>query len=66
VRTRALQLKANVLGRPVSTLETDEAAGLGALRLAAIATDGLTEAEACARFPNPVVATWAPAPSGRR
>lgn len=66
VRTRALQLKANVLGRPVSTLETDEAAGLGALRLAAIATDGLTEAAACARFPNPVVATWAPASSGRR
>jgi xylulokinase len=66
VRTRALQLKANVLGRPVSTLETDEAAGLGALRLAAIATDGLTEAAACERFPNPVVATWAPAPSGHR
>lgn len=66
VRTRALQLKANVLGRPVSTLETDEAAGLGALRLAAIATDGLTEADACARFPNPVVATWRPAASTRR
>lgn len=66
VRTRALQLKATVLGRPVSTLETDEATGLGALRLAAIATDGLTEAEACARFPNPVAATWHPAASTRR
>jgi xylulokinase len=66
IRTRALQLKANVLRRPVSTLETDEAAGLGGLRLAAIATDGLTEAETCARFPNPVVATWSPAPPSRR
>lgn len=64
VRTRALQLKATILGRPVSTLETDEAAGLGALRLAAIATDGLSEADACARYPNPVVATWQPGPAG--
>ena len=61
-RTRVLQLKANILGRPVSTLETDEAAGLGALRLAAIAVDGASFPEACERFPNPVLRTWHPDP----
>ncbi|MFN8620285.1 MAG: FGGY family carbohydrate kinase [Chloroflexota bacterium] len=55
-----LRLKANLLRRPMSTLASDEGAGFGALRLAVIARHGLTPAEACARFPNPVAATWAP------
>lgn len=59
---RVLQLKATMLGRPVSTLQTDEAAGLGALRLAAIAADGVSLEEACLRFPNPVLRTWHPDP----
>ena len=59
-----LQLKANVLGRPLSTLASDECAGLGALRLAAVATRGLSAAEACERFPNPTLRTYQPQPTG--
>jgi xylulokinase len=55
-----LQLKANVLGRPVSALTSDEASSLGALRLAAVAVEGAPPAEACRRFPNPVARTWVP------
>ncbi len=58
---RVLQLKAGVLGRPVCTVRLDEAAGLGALRLAAVAVAGASPEEACALFPNPVARTWAPA-----
>jgi sugar (pentulose or hexulose) kinase len=56
----ALQLKANLLGRRVSTLASDEAAGLGALRLAAMAIEGVSLQRACARFPNPITQTWHP------
>ncbi|HYO43160.1 MAG TPA: FGGY family carbohydrate kinase [Candidatus Limnocylindrales bacterium] len=57
---RALQLKANLLGRPVSTLASDEASGIGALRLAAIAVLGSSPTEASILFPNPVALTWRP------
>lgn len=58
--TRGLQLKANLLGRPVSTLASDEASGIGALRLAAMAVLGSTPSMACRLFPNPVARTWRP------
>lgn len=56
----SLQLKANLLGHPLSKLESDEAAGIGALRLAAMAVHGTSPSAACRRFPNPVVQTWSP------
>jgi xylulokinase len=56
----ALQLKANVLGRPLSTLASDECAGLGALRLAAVATRRLSPALACELYPNPTARTFEP------
>lgn len=59
-RGNLLQLKADLLGRPVSTLSNDEAAGLGALRLAAMAVDGASPSGACALFANPVTRTWVP------
>jgi glycerol kinase len=60
---RGLQLKANLLGQPVSKLESDEAAGIGALRLAAMAVHGMSPSAACRLFANPVVQTWSPAKS---
>jgi xylulokinase len=56
----ALQLKANVLQRPVSLPASAESAGLGALRLAAMATEDLSLDAACRRFPNPVTTTFRP------
>ena len=56
----ALQLKANVLGRPLSTLGREECTSLGALRLAAVATRGLSPAEACQLYPNPTARTFRP------
>jgi sugar (pentulose or hexulose) kinase len=56
-----LQLKANILDRSVSTLSSEEASGLGALRLAAMAVKGASRADACELFDNPVERTWAPA-----
>ncbi len=58
---RVLQLKANSLGRPVSTLAFDEGAALGALRLAAIAVRGASPGDACRLFADPVARTWWPA-----
>ena len=58
----ALQLKANMLGRSLSTLSSEQGASLGALRLASIAVQGDSPDEACARFVNPVAATWRPMP----
>ncbi len=55
-----LQLKANILGRPLVTLASDEAAGLGALRLAAMAVRGLSASAACELFPNPITRTMTP------
>lgn len=55
-----LQLKANLLGRPVSTLASDEASGIGALRLAAMAVLGSSPSEASHLFPNPIARTWIP------
>jgi sugar (pentulose or hexulose) kinase len=55
-----LQLKANMLGRPLATLASDEAAGTGALRLASMAVRGLTPADACRLFSNPVARTFRP------
>ena len=59
-----LQLKANLLERRISTLASVEAAGLGALRLAAMAVEGLSPSAACAWFPNPTTRTWQPRPAG--
>lgn len=59
-RARLNQLKANVLGRSISTLAFDEGAGFGALRLAAMATQGASVSQACVLFPNPVSMTWSP------
>lgn len=60
-RTAALQLKANLLRRSLVGLEHDESAGLGALRLAAMAVEGATLAETCRLFDNPVTTTIKPA-----
>jgi xylulokinase len=57
---RVLQLKANLLGRPISTLASDEAAGIGALRLAAMAVRGASPEAACDLFPNPIARTLWP------
>jgi xylulokinase len=62
-RTQLLQLKADVMGRPISTPAHDEAAGIGALRLAAMAIRHLSPQDACALFANPVVRTLRPAVS---
>ena len=59
-RDRVLGLKANIVGRPLSTLEWDESAGLGALRLAAMAVRGASPADAVELFPNPIVRSWSP------
>jgi xylulokinase len=58
---RPIKLKANMLGRPMSTLAYDESAGLGALRLAAIAVRGASPLTASRLFPNPILRTWFPA-----
>ena len=55
-----LQLKANLLRRSLIGLEHDESAGLGALRIAAMAVAGANVAEACRLFGNPVIATVRP------
>jgi sugar (pentulose or hexulose) kinase len=55
-----LQLKANLLGHPLSTLATDEGAGIGALRLAAMVTQSMSSREASRLFPNPSVRTYYP------
>ena len=60
VRSRPLQLKANLLGRSLSVLSFDEGAGLGALRLAAMAVQGASPSAACHLFPNPILRTWSP------
>lgn len=59
--TSALKLKANLVGRPFVTLASDEAASLGALRLAAMATRGASVDDACQLFANPVDRTIEPA-----
>jgi xylulokinase len=59
-RDRVLGLKANLAGRPLSTLAWDESAGLGALRLAAMAVRGATPADAVRLFPNPIIRSWSP------
>jgi xylulokinase len=68
-----LQLKANVMGRPIDRLASDECACLGAMRLAAMAVRGASVAEACQLFPNPVLdsvdpqaGVAIPHPGGRR
>jgi len=58
--SRPLQLKANLLRRSLSTLASDESAGLGALRLAAMAVRGASPSAACRLFPNPILRTWSP------
>lgn len=60
LRTNLLQLKANVVGRPFSTLACDEGAGMGALRLAAMAVLGVSPGAACELFANPVARTIGP------
>ena len=49
-----LRLKATMLRRTLIALARDEAAALGALRLAAMATRGATALEACTLFENPI------------
>ncbi len=55
-----LQLKANLLDQPLSTLATDEGAGIGALRLAAMATQSISSSEASRLFPNASMRTYYP------
>jgi sugar (pentulose or hexulose) kinase len=55
-----LRLKAAILGRRLVTLGNSEAAGLGALRLAAMAIHGATASEACGLFENPIARTIEP------
>ena len=64
-RPNLLQLKANLMGRSISTLSSDEGAALGALRLATMAVRGLSVEEACGLFPNPVRHDFDPHPAGR-
>ncbi len=59
-QTRTLQLKADLLGRTVVTLESVQAAGLGALRLAAMARRGLDAESAAELFGNPITRTFEP------
>lgn len=56
----ALRLKATMLGRRLVTLASNEGAVIGALRLAAMAIQGATPAEACALFDNPIDRTIRP------
>jgi xylulokinase len=58
-----LRLKANLLRRSVVSLASDESAGLGALRLAAMAVRDLSAAEACELFPNQITTTLRPDPT---
>jgi sugar (pentulose or hexulose) kinase len=58
-----LQLKANLLRRSFVTLQSDQAAGLGALRLAAMARGEMSAPEACALFANPIKRTISPSSS---
>jgi xylulokinase len=60
VRPLPLQLKANLLGHPLSRLAFDESAALGALRLAAMAVRGASPSAASQLFPNPILRTWFP------
>lgn len=55
-----LQLKANMLGRPLFTLASDEGAATGALRLAAMAVRGLSAGDAGRLFGNPISRTFHP------
>jgi sugar (pentulose or hexulose) kinase len=55
-----LRLKAAILGRRLVTLDSSEAAALGALRLAAMAIRGATVPEACRLFENPIARTIEP------
>jgi sugar (pentulose or hexulose) kinase len=64
-RDRVLGLKANLVGRPLSTLAWDESAGLGALRLAAMAVRGASPTDAIRLFPNPIVRSWSPGGGSR-
>ncbi len=59
-RDAVLRLKANLLDRRLVTLGSDEGAGLGALRLAAMAVKGATPEEACQLFENPITRTIQP------
>jgi sugar (pentulose or hexulose) kinase len=59
-RANLLQLRANVVGRPFSTLACDEAAGMGALRLAAMAVLGVSSTSASELFANPIVRSIPP------
>lgn len=58
--TSVLELKANLLDRAIITLQSDQGAGLGALRLAAMARAGLSKDDACALFANPITRTIQP------
>jgi len=58
---RSLRLKAALLGRPVWTLASDEAAAIGALRLALHATEAIPLADAGARVADPLAHAWSPA-----
>ncbi len=60
-----LQLKANLLERRLVTLDSDQGAALGALRLAAMAVRGASAAEACRLFDNPITRTIQPHPVAR-
>jgi len=57
---KVLQLKAALLQRSLVTLASAEGAGLGALRLAAMAVKGATPADACRLFDNPMAHTIEP------
>lgn len=57
---KVLQLKAALLGRSLVTLASDEAAAIGALRLAAMGVRGATETEAGQLFADPVAQTITP------
>jgi xylulokinase len=62
---QVLRLKATILERPMVSLRQREAAGLGALRLAAMARRGLGPTEACALFQNGIAHTTQPRPARR-
>jgi sugar (pentulose or hexulose) kinase len=63
LRDNVLQLKTNIVGRPVSTLAYDEGAAVGALRLAAMAVQALAPPAAASLFANPIARTVWPSPS---
>jgi xylulokinase len=60
------QIKADVLGMPVSRPRYTEAASLGAAILAATAVGLVSDPEATARVWNPIVQTFAPNPEATR